>query len=121
MKLNFNEPYKRENWIEFLRTKFLPEDYLFGEEKIQIEFKAKYISQNVLYLGESKSLHLKVYEMFHHSENDPRIGLSRDAFRFINNQKVKNALIFFNLQTVTRRTVSLPGLPSKSRELPGIP
>ena len=101
MTLNFNEPYKRENWIEFLRQHFLPQDYSTASEKTETEFKPNCINEDVLYLGESQSLKLKIYEMHHDSENDPRIGLSRDAFKFIEHQKVKNALIFFVPQTKT--------------------
>ncbi len=95
MTFNFNAPYNRENWIKFLRQQFLPQDYSTALEKTETEFSPKYISKNVLYLGNSQTLKLKVYEMYHNSENDPRIGLSRDAFKFIEHQKVKNALIFF--------------------------
>ena len=95
MNFNFNEPYNRESWITFLRQQFLPQDYSHTTEKVETEFKPKYISKDVLYLGNSETLKLKVYEMHHESENDPRIGLSRDAFKFIEHQKVKNALILF--------------------------
>jgi len=95
MTFNFNEPYNRESWITFLRQQFLPQDYSHTTEKVETEFKPKYISKDVLYLGNSETLKLKVYEMHHESENDPRIGLSRDAFKFIEHQKVKNALILF--------------------------
>ena len=95
MILNFNDVYNRANWINFLSQNFLPEDFDNIPEQVKTEFKAKYINKNVTYLGISKSLNLKVYEMHHKSENDPRIGLSRDAFKFIDHQKVKNALILF--------------------------
>lgn len=95
MTFNFNESYNRENWLEFFRQQFLPQDYSTITEKVETEFNPKYINKNVLYLGNSETLKLKVYEMHHDSENDPRIGLSRDAFKFIEHQKVKNALILF--------------------------
>ncbi|MDA3871842.1 MAG: hypothetical protein PF551_05775, partial [Candidatus Marinimicrobia bacterium] len=95
MILNFNDVYNRANWINFLSQNFLPEDFDNIPEQVKTEFKAKYINKNVTYFGISKSLNLKVYEMHHKSENDPRIGLSRDAFKFIDHQKVKNALILF--------------------------
>ena len=95
MTFNFNAPYNRENWIEFFRQQFLPQDYSTIIEKVKAEFNPKYINKNVLYLGNSKTLNLKVYEMYHASEHNPRIGLSRDAFKFIEHQKVKNALILF--------------------------
>ena len=77
MTFNFNEPYKRENWMEFFRQQFLPQDYSNITEKVETEFQPKYINKNVLYLGNSEILKLKVYEMHHESENDPRIGISR--------------------------------------------
>ncbi|MBL7148667.1 MAG: Eco57I restriction-modification methylase domain-containing protein [Candidatus Cloacimonetes bacterium] len=95
MTFNFNAPYNRENWITFFRQQFLPQDFSHITEKVTCEFKSNCINEDVLYLGESQSLKLKVYEMQHDSENDPRIGLSRDAFKFIEHQKVKNALILF--------------------------
>ncbi|MEA1987152.1 MAG: hypothetical protein U9N76_06665, partial [Candidatus Marinimicrobia bacterium] len=93
--MNFNNKYDRNNWIKFLEQNFLPEDYNKENEEIEIDFQSNQIDKNVAYLGNSKSLNLKVYEMHHESENDPRIGLSRDAFKFIDHQKVKNALILF--------------------------
>jgi hypothetical protein len=107
MTINFNAPYNRENWITFFRQQFLPQDYSNITEKTETEFKPKYIGKDVLYLGNSETLKLKVYEMHHDSENDPRIGLSRDAFKFIEHQKVKNALILFISQNSENYRLSL--------------
>ncbi|MEA3295779.1 MAG: restriction endonuclease subunit M, partial [Patescibacteria group bacterium] len=95
MIINFNNKYNRNDWIKFLEQNFLPEDYNKENEEIEIDFQSNQIDKNVAYLGNSKLLNLKVYEMHHESENDPRIGLSRDAFKFIDHQKVKNALVLF--------------------------
>ena len=95
MPFDFTAPYNRQNWITFLERSFLPEDYSTSGEEVNLEFKSRYLSRSATYLGSSPTLDLNIYEMHHTSLDDPRISISRDAFRFIEQHKAKNALILF--------------------------
>src|SRR3989338_8455097 len=93
--IDFKTPYARENALSFL-SRFLPEDFKkIVEENIPLNFKPQFV-ERVNKLGEAGSLQdLHIYEIVHGSENDPRVGLSRDAFRLLANFGVQQALVFF--------------------------
>jgi len=95
MTIDFSHDYSREHWLSFLQKNLLPEDFESRDETVSFDFSPKFLETNARYLGFSSTLNLKVYEMRHESEKDPRISISRDAFRFLDYHKVKNALIFF--------------------------
>ncbi len=91
--INFKQAYNRGNFLHFLETDFLPEDFLIEEESIY--FESNY-TRNVIRLGECKSLGLDVFEVQHTSTHDARVGLSKEAFRLIYNRSTKNkALVLF--------------------------
>ncbi|MDD2597084.1 MAG: hypothetical protein PHY98_05210, partial [Candidatus Cloacimonetes bacterium] len=88
--------YQREAWISFLQTRFLPNDFKLKKQAINIEFKSKYIRPQAYWIGDCDSLNnLAIIEIAHASENDPRIGVSRDAFRLMAELNLENALFFF--------------------------
>ncbi|MDD2683393.1 MAG: Eco57I restriction-modification methylase domain-containing protein, partial [Candidatus Cloacimonetes bacterium] len=88
--------YQREDWIDFLQTSFLPNDFKLKRQAINIEFKSRYIKPQAYWIGDCDSLnHLAIIEISHTSENDPRIGVSRDAFRLMAELNLENALFFF--------------------------
>ena len=88
--------YKREEWIDFLQTSFLPNDFKLKKQTINIEFKSRYIRPQAYWIGDCDSLNnLAIIEISHGSENDPRIGVSRDAFRLMAELNLENALFFF--------------------------
>ncbi|MEA3306597.1 MAG: hypothetical protein U9Q34_02305, partial [Elusimicrobiota bacterium] len=93
--MEFNKEYNREEFNDFLRDKFLPEDYQIKiDDNLKIPEnldKIKKLSQ----LGHSKELELTVYEAEHESENDPRVALSKDIFRLIREYDAKKALVIF--------------------------
>lgn len=93
--IDFQAPYTRTHALSFL-SKFLPEDFKkIIEENIPLNFKSQFI-ERVNKLGESDSLqNLHVFEVVHSSENDPRISLSREAFRILANFGIRKAIIFF--------------------------
>lgn len=72
----------------------MPEDFEEHDEKIEVGFQPKFI-QNIVKIGEVRSLEMNVYQITHHSENDPRISLSRDSFRLLAQYGIKRALILF--------------------------
>jgi len=80
--IDFNKTYKREDFLNFFQNEFLPEDFQISEEEIDLNFQAKYI-KNVTKLGECPDLRLKVYEITHESDKDPRVSLTKEAFRLM--------------------------------------
>jgi hypothetical protein len=91
-----NSAYKREEWIEFLQSRFLPNDFKLRRQAINIDFKSKYIKPQAYWIGDCNSLDdLAVIEISHASEHDPRIGVSRDAFRLMAELNLSKALFFF--------------------------
>jgi type I restriction-modification system DNA methylase subunit len=92
--MDFQSRYEKLKVIAFLGN-FLPEDFVQREEEMTLPFKAEYLSRVTL-LGRVSSLdNLRVYEIEHGSENDPRVSLSREAFRLMLKFGVTRALIFF--------------------------
>lgn len=91
--MNFDKRYDRHEFLRFLGS-FLPEDFTEKIEEVHFEHKATYIRQ-VTRLGRCQSLDLLVYEMRHNSVNDARVGLSKEAFRFLANEWEGRALVLF--------------------------
>ncbi|NLZ72711.1 MAG: hypothetical protein GX905_02685, partial [Bacteroidales bacterium] len=90
----FNLPYTRQRYLNFLKDDLLPEDFEICDEKVEVDFKSKFINR-IVKIGESPSLEMNVYEITHQSENDPRISLSRESFRLLSQYGIKRALILF--------------------------
>lgn len=91
--MNFDKRYDRSEFLRFLES-FLPEDFTEKIEEVHIDHKTTYIRQ-VTRLGRCQSLDLLVYEMRHNSVNDARVGLSKEAFRFLANEWEGRALVLF--------------------------
>ncbi len=93
--MNFNAPYNRENFVDFLRFQFLPSDYQPSEQPIayNVGKTAKILS--ITELGYSASLNLHVLEITHNSSNDARVTLSKEIFSFLRNNAWYNCLVAF--------------------------
>jgi adenine-specific DNA-methyltransferase len=94
MDINFNKPYLREDYLNFFQTQLLPEDFIIDEEKVDVDFKAKYII-NATFLGKSDSLNLNIYEVSHTSLFDARVGLSREIFKLMSRYGIDKSLVLF--------------------------
>lgn len=90
----FQNPYSRPDYKKFFQDSLLTDDFRIIEEEISFEFKPQFIKKAEL-IGRDKSLELEVYEVQHESENDPRVGLSKDFFRLMANYGSKRALAIF--------------------------
>jgi hypothetical protein len=92
--IDFSKQYNREDWVGFLESHFLPEDFKAEERKVP--YTGAY-TQEVTKLGECpESLGLTVFEIQHKSKNDARVGLSKEAFRLVCNHTLHSrALILF--------------------------
>ena len=92
--MQFNQPYNRNEFLSFLRTGFLPEDFTQKETSVNNRIPFRY-TQQVTRLGECESLGLVVYEVKHSSKHDARVGLTKEAFRLLADEFCERALIFF--------------------------
>lgn len=92
--MEFNKRYNRTEFVDFLQHKFLPEDFVVETTSIDIERQTKYI-RAVTKLGSSEMLDLVVYEVRHNSTQDARVGLSKEAFRFLADEWESRALVLF--------------------------
>jgi hypothetical protein len=113
--MDFRAIYKRNDYINFFRTYLLPEDFDDQSEDVSLGFKPQHISK-VIKIGEVPSLELNIYEVTHPAENDPRVSLSRDAFRLLAQYGVKRALIVFNSETSSNFRLSLVTIDLKWEE-----
>ncbi len=92
--MEFNKAYNRNELVKFLRTSFLPEDYIQEETPLANPKQFQY-TQQVTRLGECKSLELVVFEVMHTSVSDARVGLTKEAFRMLADEFCERALVFF--------------------------
>lgn len=92
--MEFNKRYNRSEFVNFLQNKFLPEDFVTETTPIEIERETKYI-RTITKLGVCGSLDLVVYEVRHSSTHDARVGLSKEAFRFLADEWESKALVIF--------------------------
>ena len=92
--MEFNKAYNRNELVKFLRTSFLPEDFVQEETPLANPKQFQY-TQQVTRLGESKSLELVVFEVLHSSVSDARVGLTKEAFRMLADEFCERALVFF--------------------------
>lgn len=108
MKTIFNQKYNRDNFLEFLENHLLPEDFKIEEENVtnDISFSSNRI-EKITYLGHSNVLDLSMYEIMHKSEFDPRVSLSKEAFRMMANFSKRKALIFFVPESLSNYRFSL--------------
>jgi len=111
--IDFKTPYKREVANQLL-DRIMPDDFNKDiDEEINPGFKTQFIS-SITKIGECNSLEdLKVYEILHESENDPRISLSKDSFRLLANYGVRKALVFFVSKKSSNYRLSLVAVDLK--------
>lgn len=88
--------YNRDAWIDFLQARFLPNDFIIKRQVFDIRFQSRYIHPQAFWIGDCPSLgDLAIIEISHNSEKDPRVGVSRDAFRLMALHNLSRALFFF--------------------------
>jgi hypothetical protein len=91
--MDFKQIYAKDDFAQFLKS-FLPDDFEIDQEELNSDYSFKFI-EKVAKLGECKSLDLKVFEIDHKSENDPRVTLSKEAFRLMRSYASRRSLIIF--------------------------
>lgn len=96
--MEFNKTYNRDEFLNFLRRDFLPDDFSQVNEPVVFATKTTY-SKQATKLGVCKSLDLVVYEIKHSGKDDPRVGLSKEAFRMLSEEWQSRALVLFVPET----------------------
>ncbi|OQA64378.1 MAG: Modification methylase PaeR7I [Ignavibacteria bacterium ADurb.Bin266] len=91
--MDFKQIYTKDDFVKFLKG-FLPDDFEVDQEELTSDHSFKFV-EKVAKLGECKSLDLKIYEIDHKSENDPRVTLSKEAFRLMRSYASRRSLIIF--------------------------
>jgi adenine-specific DNA-methyltransferase len=92
--INLNEPFQRETCVSFFQDELLPDDFSPVEEEIDLLFKPQTIKQ-VTFLGDSRSLGLKVYHITHDSPHYPRVSLTKETFRLMKEYNDFHVLAFY--------------------------
>ncbi|MBT1248692.1 TaqI-like C-terminal specificity domain-containing protein [Thermosipho sp. 1244] len=95
--MDFTQKYTREDFQKFLEN-FLTDK--FEKEILEIPLSSYFETNNryikeAFIIGKDKELNLPVYEFFHDSENDPRVSLTKEAFKIMKKQFVEKALAVF--------------------------
>ena len=95
--MDFAKKYERKDFQKFLENflteKFekqfleIPLDNYFGTDN-------RYIKKAFI-IGKDDDLNLPIYEFIHDSEKDPRVSLTKEAFRIMKRQLVDKALAVF--------------------------
>ncbi|MEG1333855.1 MAG: TaqI-like C-terminal specificity domain-containing protein [Bacteroides sp.] len=96
--MEFSKIYNRDEFLNFLRRDFLPDDFSQLNEPVVFATKTTY-SKQATKLGICKSLDLVVYEIRHSGKDDPRVGLSKEAFRMLSEEWQSRALVLFVPET----------------------
>ena len=92
--MDFSKAYNREEFVNFLGNRFLPEDFISNIVPVKLKTQMTYTTEAVK-LGSSASLDLVVYEVKHNSKHDARVSLSKEAFRLLFNEFERRALVIF--------------------------
>lgn len=90
--MDFCKAYDRNEFLDFLKRDFLPDD--FQVKETSLDFESTY-SRKVTKLGEVESLEAIVLEVQHRGKEDPRVGLSKEAFRILAGEWAQRALVIF--------------------------
>lgn len=94
--MEFNKAYNREEFLTFLKDKFLPEeDFVKEETVLPFPVQTKYSTKATRLGACHHTLDLEVYEIRHTSKHDARVGLSKEAFRLLAEEGCARALVLF--------------------------
>lgn len=89
--MKFDAKYNFEDYKEFLGG-FLPEDLALAEKELIVGEKYKHIKSGII-IGECPSLGLKIFELEHEKEKDPRVLLAGEAFKILAENWSNRALV----------------------------
>ena len=96
----FNKAYNLENrkdFLNYLRVKLFGDNLVEDIKPIQIDRRTIFFEENSCFKLWEINLDkkLSVFEIKQKSKNDPRITLTRDAFKIMEDKWIQNALFIF--------------------------
>ena len=92
--MDFKLAYDRKKYLDFFQNSLLTDDFIPAEEELEIDVKTKYIDE-VNLIGKVESLDLRILEIKHNSEFDPRSSLTDESSNIMKNYNITNALAIF--------------------------
>jgi len=111
MSYDFKARFNEEDFMGFVKNKMFPgSDFYWKRANYNTkDFELNRI-KSITLLGRSEDFDLAIYDMTHESENDPKVSLTREAFKFMR-QNVEastlNALIIFKSNNSDNYRLSL--------------
>lgn len=106
----FDKSYDREEFLRIFQTKICP-NFIRKEEKLNSKRETKYFSEN--YTQKLGSIEfenwteISVLEIKQSSSKDPRVTITRDAFKLLLDQWIDKAIIIFHNADSTSYRLSL--------------
>jgi 23S rRNA G2445 N2-methylase RlmL len=111
MSYDFKARFNEEDFMGFVKNKMFPgSDFYWKRANYNTKDFALNRIKSITLLGRSEDFDLAIYDMTHESENDPKVSLTREAFKFMR-QNVEastlNALIIFKSNNSDNYRLSL--------------
>ncbi len=111
MSYDFKARFNEEDFMGFVKNKMFPgSDFYWKRANYKTEDFALNRIKSITLLGRSEDFDLAIYDMTHESENDPKVSLTREAFKFMRQNvedSTPNALIIFKSNNSDNYRLSL--------------
>lgn len=106
--MNFDKPYNRTIFLNLLQSKIFP-TFVRKEERLSFWNKTAYFVENWIYRLWTVNLdkEISVLEIEQKSSNDPRITLTKDAFKILEHHWIDHAIIVFHCKDTNSYRLSL--------------
>ncbi len=106
--MNFDKPYNRTIFLNLLQSKIFP-TFVRKEERLSFWNKTAYFVENWIYRLWTVNLdkEISVLEIEQKSSNDPRITLTKDAFKILEHHWIDQAIIIFHCKDTDSYRLSL--------------
>lgn len=104
----FDKPYNRTIFLNLLQSKMFP-NFVRKEEHLWFWNKTAYFVENWIYKLWTVNLdkEITILEIEQKSSNDPRITLTKDAFKILEYHGIDHAVIIFHCKDTTSYRLSL--------------
>jgi type I restriction-modification system DNA methylase subunit len=102
----FDKIYNRPDFVRLLQTRVFP-NFVIDTKSLSCSRKTKFVENGIVQIGLmrfSDGIEVPVRELEQQSTNDPRISVTKDAFKLLHDHQKDNALIvFWNKESSSRR------------------